>query len=129
MAVSRISMDLENKIQRRPLCRDYSFDISVYNMGIPARFFVRENFCAQHKSCMWCKQTGKNYHRLLLRFYTQQIPRMSRQETDTMGSISVENHRQWGAQTQRSIENFPIFTSTNHFRSKNGYIISISPQF
>ena len=41
---------------------------------------------------------------------------MSRQETDTMGSISVENHRLWGAQTQRSIENFPIFTSTNHFQ-------------
>ena len=33
-----------------------------------------------------------------------------------MGSISVENHRLWGAQTQRSIENFPIFTSTNKFQ-------------
>ncbi|WP_308418123.1 class II fumarate hydratase [Chitinimonas sp. BJB300] len=31
-----------------------------------------------------------------------------RQETDSMGSIAVESNRYWGAQTQRSIHNFPI---------------------
>ncbi len=31
-----------------------------------------------------------------------------RQETDSMGSISVENHRYWGAQTQRSLYYFDI---------------------
>ncbi len=29
-------------------------------------------------------------------------------ETDSMGPIEVENDRYWGAQTQRSIQNFPI---------------------
>lgn len=29
-------------------------------------------------------------------------------ETDTMGELQVENSRYWGAQTQRSIQNFPI---------------------
>jgi fumarate hydratase class II len=32
----------------------------------------------------------------------------TRIETDTMGSIEVESARYWGAQTQRSIQNFPI---------------------
>lgn len=31
-----------------------------------------------------------------------------RVETDTMGQMQVEESRYWGAQTQRSIENFPI---------------------
>ncbi|GEM49060.1 class II fumarate hydratase [Deinococcus cellulosilyticus] len=31
-----------------------------------------------------------------------------RTESDTMGQIQVENSRYWGAQTQRSIQNFPI---------------------
>ncbi len=31
-----------------------------------------------------------------------------RTETDSMGPIEVKNDRYWGAQTQRSIENFPI---------------------
>ena len=31
-----------------------------------------------------------------------------REETDAMGSIEVPADRYWGAQTQRSIENFPI---------------------
>ena len=31
-----------------------------------------------------------------------------RMEHDTMGEIAVPAHRHWGAQTQRSIENFPI---------------------
>ncbi len=33
-----------------------------------------------------------------------------RQEHDSMGDILVPNHRYWGAQTQRSLENFPIGT-------------------
>jgi len=32
----------------------------------------------------------------------------NRIETDTMGQINVPNDKYWGAQTQRSIENFPI---------------------
>ena len=32
----------------------------------------------------------------------------TRTETDSMGSIAVESSRYWGAQTQRSITNFPI---------------------
>lgn len=33
-----------------------------------------------------------------------------RRETDTMGEMQVESSRYWGAQTQRSIQNFPIGT-------------------
>ena len=33
---------------------------------------------------------------------------MTRIEKDTMGPVEVENSRYWGAQTQRSIQNFPI---------------------
>lgn len=29
-------------------------------------------------------------------------------ETDTMGEVQVEESRYWGAQTQRSLQNFPI---------------------
>jgi fumarate hydratase, class II len=32
----------------------------------------------------------------------------TRTETDTMGALEVENSRYWGAQTERSIQNFPI---------------------
>jgi fumarate hydratase, class II len=32
----------------------------------------------------------------------------TRMESDTFGPIAVPSHRYWGAQTQRSIENFPI---------------------
>ena len=32
----------------------------------------------------------------------------TRIESDTMGEIAVRADRYWGAQTQRSIENFPI---------------------
>ncbi|WP_436793355.1 class II fumarate hydratase [Actinospongicola halichondriae] len=32
----------------------------------------------------------------------------TRSETDSMGEIAVESSRYWGAQTQRSIDNFPI---------------------
>ena len=32
----------------------------------------------------------------------------TRIETDTMGEVRVPADRYWGAQTQRSIENFPI---------------------
>jgi fumarate hydratase class II len=32
----------------------------------------------------------------------------TRIETDTMGEVAVPADRYWGAQTQRSIENFPI---------------------
>ena len=34
----------------------------------------------------------------------------TRTETDTMGAVEVPANRYWGAQTQRSIENFPIGT-------------------
>ena len=33
---------------------------------------------------------------------------MTRQETDTMGAIAVPDDRYWGAQTQRSLQNFRI---------------------
>jgi fumarate hydratase class II len=36
--------------------------------------------------------------------------RSTRTETDTFGPIDVESHRLWGAQTQRSIQNFRIGT-------------------
>ena len=29
-------------------------------------------------------------------------------EKDTLGNVSVENDKYWGAQTQRSLENFKI---------------------
>ena len=32
----------------------------------------------------------------------------TRTETDSMGAIEVESSRYWGAQTQRSLQNFPI---------------------
>ena len=35
-------------------------------------------------------------------------PMAKRIETDSMGAIEVDGDRYWGAQTQRSIENFPI---------------------
>jgi aspartate ammonia-lyase len=31
-----------------------------------------------------------------------------RRERDTMGEVEVPGHRYWGAQTQRSLQNFPI---------------------
>ena len=31
-------------------------------------------------------------------------------EKDTMGEIKIESYRLWGAQTQRSLENFKIGT-------------------
>ena len=34
----------------------------------------------------------------------------TRRETDTFGPIEVEDHRLWGAQTQRSLQNFRIGT-------------------
>ena len=37
---------------------------------------------------------------------------MKRIERDSMGEIAVEEEREWGAQTQRSLENFPIGTET-----------------
>lgn len=42
----------------------------------------------------------------------QQVKEMSsfRIETDTMGAVEVEDCRLWGAQTQRSIDNFKIYT-------------------
>ncbi|MEM8800117.1 MAG: class II fumarate hydratase [Pseudomonadota bacterium] len=36
----------------------------------------------------------------------------TRQETDTFGPVEVASDRYWGAQTQRSIENFPISGET-----------------
>ena len=34
----------------------------------------------------------------------------TRTETDSLGAIDVPSERLWGAQTQRSLENFPIGT-------------------
>ena len=36
----------------------------------------------------------------------------TRQETDTMGQMDVDASRYWGAQTERSIHNFPIGRDT-----------------
>ena len=33
---------------------------------------------------------------------------VTRTETDAFGPLEVENTRLWGAQTQRSLQNFPI---------------------
>src|SRR5690554_2678683 len=33
---------------------------------------------------------------------------MKRIETDTLGQVEVDQSKYWGAQTQRSLENFPI---------------------
>lgn len=41
----------------------------------------------------------------------------TRIETDTMGALDVENSRYWGAQTQRSIQNFPIGVDRFKFTS------------
>lgn len=38
------------------------------------------------------------------------MSKKTRTETDSMGSIEVPVHKYWGAQTQRSIQNFPIGT-------------------
>ncbi|MBS0647662.1 MAG: class II fumarate hydratase [Verrucomicrobia bacterium] len=38
------------------------------------------------------------------------MSKKTRVETDSLGSIEVPSHKYWGAQTQRSIENFPIGT-------------------
>ena len=38
------------------------------------------------------------------------MAKKTRIETDSMGSIKVPDDKYWGAQTQRSIQNFPIGT-------------------
>jgi fumarate hydratase, class II len=43
-----------------------------------------------------------------------------RTETDTMGPMEVESTRYWGAQTQRSIQNFPI--GTERFRMSRAIV-------
>ena len=45
---------------------------------------------------------------------TENLSELSRKESDTMGEISVPSDRYWGAQTQRSIINFPIGGSSFH---------------
>src|SRR5690606_9106091 len=44
-------------------------------------------------------------------------------ETDSMGEISVPANRYWGAQTQRSIENFPI--GVDRFRWQASIVTSL----
>src|SRR5690606_11643496 len=44
-------------------------------------------------------------------------------ETDSMGEIAVPEHRYWGAQTQRSIQNFPI--GVERFRWQSSIIASL----
>ena len=41
-----------------------------------------------------------------------------RTEKDTMGTVQVPAHVYWGAQTQRSIENFKIAQDINKMRSE-----------
>ena len=56
---------------------------------------------------------------LLLQRGIGRIKKMSsekRIETDSFGGIEVENQRLWGAQTQRSIGNFPIFSQSCSYR-------------
>ncbi|CAN5609500.1 class II fumarate hydratase [soil metagenome] len=43
-----------------------------------------------------------------------------RTETDTMGAVEVPSDRYWGAQTQRSIQNFPI--GVERFRMTNAIV-------
>jgi fumarate hydratase class II len=38
-------------------------------------------------------------------------PKKTRTETDTMGAVEVPADRYWGAQTQRSLQNFRIGAS------------------
>src|SRR5579863_4418160 len=38
------------------------------------------------------------------------MAKKTRIETDSMGSIKVPDEKYWGAQTQRSLKNFPIGT-------------------
>ena len=40
-------------------------------------------------------------------------PKSVRVESDTFGPIEVEAHRYWGAQTQRSLQNFKIAADTD----------------
>jgi len=44
----------------------------------------------------------------------------TRTESDTMGKIEVDSSRYWGAQTQRSIQNFPI--GQERFRMLNSVV-------
>ena len=41
-----------------------------------------------------------------------QTPPQTRTESDTMGTVQVAADRLWGAQTERSIHNFPIGRDT-----------------
>ena len=36
------------------------------------------------------------------------MPNKKRTETDSLGTKKIDSHRLWGAQTQRSLENFKI---------------------
>jgi fumarate hydratase, class II len=47
----------------------------------------------------------------------------TRIETDSMGEIAVPAHRYWGAQTQRSVQNFPI--GVDRFRWQPSIITSL----
>ncbi|MFX0051904.1 MAG: class II fumarate hydratase [Candidatus Hermodarchaeota archaeon] len=49
----------------------------------------------------------------------------SRIETDSIGNIEVDNTRYWGAQTQRSIENFP-FDSAALIRFPNEFLRALA---
>ena len=49
-------------------------------------------------------------------------------ESDTMGEIAVPADRYWGAQTQRSLENFKIGGSGCRGRSSAGWGSSSTPR-
>ena len=48
-------------------------------------------------------------------------------ETDSMGEISVPANRYWGAQTQRSIQNFPIGTDRFRWRAVRDGVVEHFP--
>lgn len=53
------------------------------------------------------------FHPIRLLHLTRPTMSAKRLEQDTMGKVSVPSDRYWGAQTQRSIENFDICRSTD----------------
>lgn len=50
---------------------------------------------------------------------------MNRVESDTMGNVHVPADRLWGAQTQRSIQNFPIGTGTEQMPKEIVYAMAL----
>ena len=45
---------------------------------------------------------------IIEKVYKEYLSMQTRQETDSFGTIEVASDRYWGAQTQRSLDNFKI---------------------